>query len=177
MTKIYTITISDNRTGIALATATVELDASGARLTSIRAEASGDERIPEAMADFDFPLLVHIAGMLAGSAGGPGATPSTPACSTEAEPIQAAPPVDGATATPRAPIHDESVRTPTLRPQRSSAPADFAVNYWRLGSIAKVARHYDIPHHIAREWIESLQQQGKLGNPWPARNRRSQQSR
>ncbi|MEV0361049.1 hypothetical protein AB0H71_33850 [Nocardia sp. NPDC050697] len=43
-----------------------------------------------------------------------------------------------------------------------SVPSDFGVNYWRLGSITKVARHYDVPNHIAKDWIASLTQETRV---------------
>ncbi len=48
----------------------------------------------------------------------------------------------------------------------SGVPADVATTYWRLGSTAKLAEHYNVPHQIAREWIRTLRAGGKVPNPW-----------
>lgn len=53
----------------------------------------------------------------------------------------------------------------------SGAPSDVATTYWKLGSVAKVAKHYDVPHTIARQWIQTLRKGGKVPNPWRQRRR------
>lgn len=53
----------------------------------------------------------------------------------------------------------------------NSVPTDVAKTYWRLGSAAKVAEHYDVPHQIARDWIRTLRKGGKVPNPWRQRGR------
>ncbi|MBV7708159.1 hypothetical protein NOVA_35830 [Nocardia nova] len=172
MTESYIITISDGQTGTTLATARAEIDASGARMTEIRSEAM-DILVPDALERIDFPLLVRTANMLAGLSQRPedrdrsGESNSAPrereSTSTIVEAVEAtAGQRDGRQASALPP-----------RTQKPGIPDDFGVTYWRLGSISKVARHYDVPHHIAQDWIRSLQQQGKLANPWPRKKERA----
>jgi hypothetical protein len=54
------------------------------------------------------------------------------------------------------------------RPRRSKsgAPVNLAVNYWRLGSVAKVAKHYEVPRQVAQDWIKELRQQGSIPDQW-----------
>ncbi|MEU1550756.1 hypothetical protein [Nocardia sp. NPDC005745] len=172
MTESYIITISDGQTGAALVTARAEIDASGTRLTEVRSGAV-DKFVPEALAHIDFPLLIRTANILSGMNPNPVAQKQD-AESDDIPPDTAA---TGQVFVPPDPVvsrraaHKDSVGP--SRTQKRSMPDDFGVAYWRLGSISKVARHYDVPHHIAQDWIRSLQQQGKLANPWPKKKERS----
>ncbi|WP_405180877.1 hypothetical protein OG225_06675 [Nocardia sp. NBC_01377] len=215
MADSYTIAISHSRTGIVVASATVEIDTAGARLTEVRAEPSGQGSVPEALASINFPLLVRTARMLS-SVSAPADPSSAPApvSADDSEP-PTSPPIPGgdsepnladptspsplvgtgepnqaktnhdvvtstvvagrreaANSDPRKTIASTAVRAKPSPEEKAGAPADFGVTYWRLGSIAKVAKHYDIPHHIAQDWIKSLQQQGKLASPWPSKSAR-----
>lgn len=58
---------------------------------------------------------------------------------------------------------------PTVRPAKkadrpsSGMPSDLARIYWRLGgSITKVAKHYDVPRQIARDWIKDLRNENAI---------------
>ncbi|MEV2226725.1 hypothetical protein AB0E01_43815 [Nocardia vinacea] len=180
MTDSYTIAISNSRTGVVLASATVEIDGTGARLTAVRAETSGESFVPEALAHIDFPLLVRTANMLSSSPtqANPTSTPA-PAGASNPKPAES----DNNTPTPTEGEDGTSTlsggspkrisgaheRAELQREQRKRAPTDFGVTYWRLGSISKVAKHYDVPNHIAQDWIKSLQRQGKLASPWPSK--------
>lgn len=182
MTDSYTVVITHNPTGIAMAAATVEIDASGARLTEVRAEPSGELGVPETLADLDFSLLIRTARILSSL---PSVADTAAASEVTSTPELRESKTDASTPKPNddttiAADDSRSVpgtvppdRTKPAREQRAEAPADFGVMYWRLGSISKVAKHYDIPHHVAQDWIKSLQQQGKLANPWPSRSSRS----
>ncbi|MEU7632954.1 hypothetical protein AB0C34_23730 [Nocardia sp. NPDC049220] len=180
MTESYAIAISNTRTGVVVAAATVEIDATGARMTEVCAESGGETFVPEALANIDFPLLVRTAIMLSGSPAQPNSTSTRVStdennpqpAETDGDPVTPpasgdgmAEPVEGS---PNQPAGAHERANPQRR-QRAGAPADFGVNYWRLGSISKVAKHYDVPHHIAQDWIKSLQQQGKLASPWLSR--------
>lgn len=45
----------------------------------------------------------------------------------------------------------------------SGPPSDLARVYWRVdGSIAKVAKHYDVPRQIARDWISNLRNENAI---------------
>lgn len=184
MTDSYTITITNIRTGSAVATATVEIADDSVRLTEIGTEISGENLVPEVLATLDFPFLVRTANMLSGvsaqdevvsESAHPVQEPETKTQDMPSEPLIA--PADGRGVTLTETCPPEQLvaareRTTSKRDQRAEAPADFGVTYWRLGSTAKVAKHYDVPHRVAQDWIKSLQQQGKLASPWPSRTSR-----
>lgn len=173
MSDIYTISISDADREDALATATVEITGDRARITEIRTRA-GAEAVPAQLGEIDFSLLVRTAMMFSGAAR------PEPHPGAEEEPA-----TGGRLSAPAEPVPPTAPPEPVIRPSRETArpapkastrnfdmPADFGVTYWRLGSIAKVAKHYDVPHHIAQDWIKALQEAGKAANPWPKKNRR-----
>ncbi|WP_157171068.1 hypothetical protein [Nocardia araoensis] len=186
MKDSYTITISDARTGVVAAIATVEIDASGVRLAEVRAETTGEAYVPEDLARVDFPLLVRTANMLSG--GRPQISLASklssaresvsPRAETGIPPTASESIGDAAVSEPAPKVAGTAQqRAQRQQEQRAGAPSDFGVTYWRLGSIAKVAKHYDIPHHVAQDWIKSLQKQGKLANPWPSKTSRSPRSK
>lgn len=173
MSTIYTINISDADREDVLATATVEITGGRARITEIRARA-GAEAIPAQLGTIDFSLLVRTAMMFSG------APRSEPHPGAEEGPAPG-----GRSSAPADPVPHTAAPEPVIRQSRETArpapkastrsfdmPADFGVTYWRLGSIAKVAKHYDVPHHIAQDWIKALQEAGKAANPWPKKSRR-----
>ncbi|MFC8387031.1 hypothetical protein [Nocardia sp. NPDC057272] len=185
MTDSYTITITNTRSGVAVATATVEIGDAGVRLAEVGTEIDGEYLVPEVLATFDFPFLVRTANMLSGASAQDErvSEPDPPLEENETKSQEmpsepSAPPADGRGVTladtgssERLPADRE--RAMSKRDQRAGAPSDFGVTYWRLGSTAKVAKHYDVPHRIAQDWIKSLQQQGKLASPWPSKTSRS----
>ncbi|WP_459546642.1 hypothetical protein [Nocardia sp. X0981] len=197
MSNIYTISISDADREDVLATATVDITSGRARITEIRARA-GAEAVPPQLGEIDFSLLVRTAMMFSGAAR-PGPHPGTeegPATDDRpSAPAEPAPPMAAEPAPPMAaepapsmvaePVPPTGAPESAVRQSREAArpapkgntknfdmPADFGVTYWRLGSIAKVAKHYDVPHRIAQEWIKALQEAGKAANPWPKKSRR-----
>ncbi len=175
MTNSYTITICSPDTGATLVTATAKIDASGTHLTEVRSEANSDELIPEELAHIDFPFLVRTAIMLTGQYRDRTALHDkfSTANSRSSSVAIATPEPEDASLERHATQKNTDKALPT---RRRSAPDDFGVTYWRLGSIAKVARHYEVPNHIAQDWIKSLQQQGKLANPWPTKKNRPMRS-
>lgn len=59
------------------------------------------------------------------------------------------------------------------QPSRSSkpvaaneAPPDMATMYWKLGSAAKVAKHYGVSTRVANDWVRALRDSNILPNPW-----------
>lgn len=57
---------------------------------------------------------------------------------------------------------------PTESRTRSStgAPPDLARVYWRLASVPKVAKHYDVPRQVARDWVNELQRRQAIPKAW-----------
>jgi hypothetical protein len=82
---------------------------------------------------------------------------------------------------PRTPAHNQAPRTARSSRQRpgrgrnlTGIPSDLPKAYWRLGSAAKLAEHYDVPRQIAQGWIKSLRAGGALPDPWTSRPQRSE---
>ncbi|MEV6364868.1 hypothetical protein [Nocardia asteroides] len=165
MTDSYTITISDSDTGLPALIATIEISNSTARISEIRVELDGVE-IHESLTQIDFPLLIHTIRMLSGKLHS--ATRPTATGFKDAETLR---PVAGPQEAPNR-MRQPLKKTKDTERKTNEVPPDFGVYYWRLGSIAKVAKHYNVPHHVAQHWIRSLQERGQLANPWPAKKSR-----
>ncbi len=188
MTESFVITIA-TEAGDSLARARVDIDGGAVSLAEVQA-ATGGYEIPGELADVDFGLIVRTVRLLTGTA--PEAVPSdTPEADavprppddtpsrreTFAERDASLPPAvpesmsadDGAEAAIR---QSETAAGEGAQPGAAGMPSDFGVNYWRLGSIAKVARHYDVPHRVAKDWIRALQDQRQLASPWPTKQSR-----
>jgi hypothetical protein len=153
----YRISLNQESTANPAVIITVDVDTGSARIVDVRFE--GEASFPAELADVDIrPVLRAVTTML-----GDRAVVNGPALQQEKQSPagQPRPGRRGGTG---------ASRTPTDRKPRNSAPSDLGAMYWRLGTIGKVAKHYDVPHHIARTWIHDLQQTGSIPNPWSARN-------
>lgn len=74
---------------------------------------------------------------------------------------------------PPRPVHKQRTRPPEGSGSvPAGVPSDLGKVYWRLGSVAKVADHYDVPRQIARGWVKLLRDGGTLSDPWPGSARR-----
>ncbi|WP_280427292.1 hypothetical protein [Nocardia brasiliensis] len=175
MSSSYKLTIAPEEPGRTAAVLTVELDAGGARVHDIRVIVGDDGTpLPKELAHIDFAVLVETAVLMSH-----GRLPVV-AESTEVEPSPDHVPTGAAPATDTVLRADHSVARstatapPSGKARRASssdhpsngAPSDLAVTFWRLGSITKVAKHYDVPRHIAQDWIKVLSQDTKLPNSW-----------
>lgn len=187
MSNSYTIMIKGSDPSSVLATATVEVEGENARITEVYAEIGESAIIPPQLGTIDFALLVRTASMLLGITE-PGSRPDVAVTSPTDE---VASPADERSvarsdlvSTPSS--ADEADKAPAVvmsapsvrggRSSKTDVPSDFGVMYWRLGSISKVAKHYDVPHHIAQDWIRLLQQDGRVANPWPRKKMRPSRS-
>jgi hypothetical protein len=75
----------------------------------------------------------------------------TPGALTDARP-EIAPDAVETTATKRTASRQKAPRGKG----KNDTPEDLGATYWRLGSIAKVASHYGVDKHTARQWINRL---------------------
>lgn len=155
MSDTFTLTITDTDTGHTRLAAVVHVDATGTQLVTVRTPTSG-QQVPQALAELDFADMIR-------TAAAPRSPDPTPPASTAS---------GGNSTRATAPTSAVVARVHRQAPEIPPLPSDFGVNYWRLGSVAKVARHYDVPHRIAQGWIKALQHQGKLANPWPVKKTR-----
>lgn len=152
----YRISLSPEDAAHPQVTVSVELDGGAPRVTDVRFE--GEVSLPAELADVDIrPVLRALATMLGGR---PIADASPQQERQLPGPRSDTAPRGGARAR----------RTPAPREPSNSAPSDLGATYWRLGTIGKLAKHYDVPHHVARAWIHDLQRKGAIPNPWAAKN-------
>ena len=197
MNETFTIAIATG-SGDTIARARVEIDGGVLSLAEVQAT-TGDYEIPDELAHVDFQLIIHTVQVLTGvtpavplaaSAVGETIRTDTPpaipahtiphvephtAAVTSAEPVE--PDAVAATHTSSPDTHQPEPTTARQEKERdhpgvADMPSDFGVNYWRLGTITKVARHYDVPHHVAKGWIKALQDQRQLSPPWPSKQSR-----
>ncbi|WP_028479818.1 hypothetical protein [Nocardia sp. CNY236] len=174
MGDMYTIRISESNSDDALATATVEIVDGKARIVEVHTSVEAGTVVPHQLGTIDFSLFVRTALVLSGTKTEPDAidveAPKKPESIEESEDAVTASAAPESAAPAMAAQH---TTVPAARAEKMGMPADFAVNYWRLGSTAKVAKHYDVPHRIARDWIKALQQQGKAASSWQMKRARS----
>jgi hypothetical protein len=159
MSESFTLTITDTETGRARLTAVVRVDATGTHLVTVRTTPGW---VPLALAELDFAGLIHTAtAPRSPDPTLPTSTGSGVGNGSGRTPARAATPAAAVPATGRR-------QAPEIPP----VPSDFGVTYWRLGSIAKVAHHYDVPHRTAQAWIKALQHHRTPANPWPTKKTR-----
>jgi hypothetical protein len=168
----YAISISPQDPDKTSATIAVEFDEAGLQALEISVHIGNNgEQFSELISRLDFPLLMeHIvtlsngqlpmrpeadAGETSVTEGGQGNPLSSRAYGGRS---RAAGPGDGK--------HQARRRSVDVV---TDAPSDLAVTYWRLGSAAKVAQHYEVTREIARGWISDLQRGGKLPSQWRAK--------
>ncbi|WP_159851221.1 hypothetical protein [Nocardia sp. CY41] len=160
MGKLYRISIAEADSPD-IVTATVELDGNCARIVEVRS-GGGDSPVPFELGEIDFSLLVRAAAVF-------WAAPETPSKADEVIAPATAPPIESVeqpgTGAIAKPARGE-------RLEKNGMPSDFPINFWRLGSVPKVAKHYAVPHHIAQDWIKTLQREGKAGSRWPKKSSR-----
>lgn len=153
---------------------TVDVSASPLRLAEIRVQIGNDgSPLPAELVGLDFHSCMSAAVALS-----QGVFPS------QAEPDTAKPDPVPSSAAERTASEDPTAANPppkrslprTANPPGTGVPSDLAVNYWRLGSAAKVANHYDVPRQVARDWIKELRDQDLIPNPWlPAKDSTSRE--
>ncbi|WP_431958612.1 hypothetical protein [Nocardia lijiangensis] len=174
MGSTYKVTIAPDAPDKTTATITVVLDTGGVRVTEIRVAVGDDGApLPNELAHIDFAVLVENAVLMS-----QGRLPMVAeAIDVEAIDIEPAPdraPAKAALHADRTVVRSDSGAAASGNTRRASssarpsdgAPSDLAVTFWRLGSITKVAKHYDVPRHVAQDWIKVLSQETKLPNSW-----------
>ncbi|WP_405161486.1 hypothetical protein OG203_34865 [Nocardia sp. NBC_01499] len=173
MDNLYKISISVVESNKILATATVEVSDNWAKIVEVHAEVSENYVVPTELAAVDFSVLVRTASLLAGNPmlDEPGDVTVTVSVAQEEEADEESANVSESPGNEKS--SDEMAPSEVEQPDhgnrsvKTDMPSDFGVTYWRLGSIAKVAKHYGVPHRIAQDWIRSLQREGKVASPWP----------
>ncbi|MEU2258238.1 hypothetical protein [Nocardia xishanensis] len=174
MGSTYKVTIAPDAPDKTNATITVVLDTGGVRVTEI-CVAVGDDGapLPNELAHIDFAVLVENA-VLMSQGRLPMVAEATNAETIDVEPAPDRAPAKTAPHADRAVLRSDTGAAASGNARRASdsarpfngAPSDLAVTFWRLGSITKVAKHYDVPRHIAQDWIKVLSQETKLPTSW-----------
>jgi hypothetical protein len=197
----YVLALTPTDPAMPSVVARIELDTGHARIVEISVRpGSAGTPLPAELTDIDLPMLIQnaalmSAGRLPASAPGSSATeapsrsgapPSPPDAEAktrdaETQEAQDKPKVADAGIDRRTPAHDpapRAARSSRQRPDRgrnpNGIPSDLPKVYWRLGSAAKVAEHYDVPRQIAQGWIKSLRAGGTLPDPWTSRPQRGE---
>lgn len=162
---VYILSIARKNSQKPIVSATVQVFNGSAVVTEIHAETAEGHVLPSPLASVDLSLLVRTMALVSRPES-VDSSPGTDASESEtrnsggksplAELHSSAPSIDGST--------DAASENRTAK---DAIPSDFGVNYWRLGSLAKVAKHYDVPHHVAQSWIKKLQRDGKVASQWP----------
>jgi hypothetical protein len=158
----YTIVIASDEPGKTNATIGVDIDSATARVREISVHVGDDgEPFPAAFTRLDFRQLMETAALLSR-----GHLPEDEAVG-EGEEASDGVPSEAASKDSRPTTNGRSARRSRGAARRATdAPSDLAVVYWRLGSVAKVAKHYDVTHQIARDWVRHLREGGTLPSPW-----------
>ncbi|WP_156161824.1 hypothetical protein [Nocardia vulneris] len=174
MSSTYKVTIASDEPDKATAIITVELAAGKVRVTEVRVVIGEDGApLPNELTHVDFSLLIKNAALM--SHGQLPVDAKSP--DAEAEELKPAPdhahtkpaPARERAVVPSGPRDVDNTRRASGSARASGAPSDLAVTFWRLGSITKVAKHYDVPRHIAQDWIKVLSQEAKLPNTWSSK--------
>lgn len=163
------------------ATVTVRLAPDGPEIREIDVRIGSDAApFPESLSQLDFQsLIAAVVTLSRGSLSGDqylGSHRIDPFEPVEAEPHER----PGAIASGASPRSSVKPATPARRgrkkrsgTEKSDAPSDLAMMYWKLGTTSKVATHYSVPRQIAQRWIQSLRKGGALPDPWRQERTRS----
>lgn len=168
MSQRFVISISADSSHAASATFMLDVQAGSIQVREIRVHC-GDEAspLPPELANFDYSTFVSFASDLSR---GQFPSPHTPNNHQKASNV-----ADDGSGEPKAQSHilmSAGDVTATARGRRTApvpktgVPPDLARVYWAMGSIAKVAKHYDVPRHIAKDWVSELRAQRAIPTPW-----------
>jgi hypothetical protein len=164
----FTITVNPDDPATAGFTARVVVTGGQVVVTELSLQAGVDGRaLPADLAGLDFATLARAAAALSAGDFNLAALPAQPSDADRRR--EQAPP---------APIHREhgarrrAGTVPGAGVGYTGVPSDLAVMFWRLGSAAKVADHYDVTPKVARTWIKALRAGGTLPDPWARKDRR-----
>jgi hypothetical protein len=165
MASGYRIEITPNELGADSVAFTLDASVSPFRLTEVSVQIGSDgSPLPIELGEIDFRAYVSIAVALSA-----GVFPSR----GQAPMAGSGPPSDETYESRPSASQVPTVTASTVRRlgrktdvPRTGAPSDLAVYYWRLGSVAKVAKHYDVPRQVARDWIKELRNRNSIPNPW-----------
>jgi hypothetical protein len=174
VSNTYTIKIAPAEGGKGPSiTVTAALGPDGPRVVELVVQPGAVEStLPAELADLDFGELLRAAAALAPMTIGDG-TPH-PAATDPHEDVAPQLFDDAALAVagldrPRTRRKPKKTRNPSFsdrRPTAGQPPADLGKMYWRLGSVAKVARHYEVSNQMVKAWIQILREAGEIPNPW-----------
>lgn len=163
MTRRFVITVRQDLVDGTSATFTVDMESDFVRVSEVRVQCGRDgSPLPGALANFDYSAYVSLASALSnGRFPAPEAADKVPQRSNDDSGGSGGLTARKATTQliPAGVIRRSTAGRRVGAASKTSFPPDFARVYWRLGSIARVAKHYDISRHVAKDWIRELQEQ------------------
>jgi hypothetical protein len=158
----YTIEITPASSSGAEISIAVEISDAHLRVIEVKVLPRGEESVlPTELALLDLKQCLDIARMLMAGCPRPPTTFAAPVDdgagqSNERDGVDSAARVNGSSlVNARKQLSDRSVG--------SGAPSDVGLVYWRLGSVPKLAKHYDVPVQVARDWVKELRAGRRTG--------------
>jgi hypothetical protein len=159
MTSRYEISVTREESSEPIAVFAVDASTTEFRVAEIRVQLGAEgSALPAGLLQFDYDAFMAVAVAL--SRGALPATEHTDICQKPTN----KPPAPNADA-----LRNHVIRRSAASPDRTdrdrrqgspssdaSTPSDLPVTYWRLGSVAKVAKHYDVPRQVASGWVKAL---------------------
>lgn len=168
MTQRFIINICRDSTAATCAEFRVEVQSGLVRVREIRVQCGADgSSLPHALASFDYSTFVSMAvglskGQFPAPEGADGNQQSAKNHSGSGDLTGGRTTRISTASTIRSSIaggHGDPI-------SKTGVPPDLARVYWRLGSIVKVAKHYDVPRQIAKDWVRELKGQKAIATPW-----------
>lgn len=157
--SLYRVEIAPiDRVGARL-TLVVDIGATSVRVTELKVSSETDSPIvPLQLSELDLKSCLATAAMLIdGRVQRPPASQTRRVEQTEAQKLRSHK-TSGGTRQPPEPAKGYPKKPGPTGFSGAGAPSDLGVVYWKLGSVPKVATHYDVPRHIARDWIKELRE-------------------
>lgn len=168
----FSITISPGGPDSASVQLVVSVDDSRAEITAVRLLATEGKlcTLPPELATLDFAACIALARELANrDLHTQGQGPDSTTESRISDGVTKADAIARTNATQQVKKPELESSRPRTRGAKSTSPtraagtpSDLGAVYWRLGSVPKVAKHYDVPPQIARDWIKEL----RGGSSW-----------
>jgi hypothetical protein len=172
VTQRFVISIRPQSSEGVSAAFTVDVQAGLIQVREIRVQNAADgSHLPAELADFDYGAFVFMAADLSrGQFPLPERADSHQKISNDPDDGPQEPRVRRSP--PTSAVVDaggSAVRRHAASRSQTGIPPDLARVYWNLGgSTVKVAKHYDVPHHIAKDWVRELRNQNVIATRWKA---------
>ncbi|MDO3110500.1 hypothetical protein [Mycobacteroides abscessus] len=138
----------------------IEISSEGSRISQLEVFPSLSESpplLPKELGEINLQLCVAMANSLLKSLGCPNSKPDVELVAVKEESIEQKSETEGSEVPLRVPQRPAKYVPKTNYSDGADVPLDLTRVYWRLGSVAKVAKHYDVPRRVAQGWVNDLQ--------------------